>query len=132
MRDPDLTSDGWCLDDGEAYHLAAPTTFWIPDRQQREGLEPGDYAKLIFQIALDGEDGRKSAFERMWVIVRERTADGYVGVLDNDPDAIEKNDLLWSGTALPFQPRHIINILKGDEASRALAMQPVRIPWPPS
>ncbi|MCJ1962802.1 hypothetical protein [Novosphingobium mangrovi (ex Hu et al. 2023)] len=28
MREPDLQVDGWCLDDGEVYHAAAPDTFW--------------------------------------------------------------------------------------------------------
>jgi uncharacterized protein YegJ (DUF2314 family) len=85
MREPDLERDGWCLDDGEERHREAPATFWIPDAESREELQPGDYAKLIFRIAVDDGDAGASV-ERMWVIVRERTLGAYLGVLDNDPD----------------------------------------------
>jgi hypothetical protein len=32
MREPHIDIDGWCLEDGEERHHAAPDTFWIPDR----------------------------------------------------------------------------------------------------
>src|SRR3954471_2746370 len=101
MREPDFDIDGWCLDDGEAYHAAAPETFWLPDRHRRESLEAGDLAKLIFRISVDNADENVSV-ERMWVLVRERTADGYLGVLDNEPDAIAENDEFWLGSELSF------------------------------
>ena len=56
MREPDFQTDGWSIEDGESYHLAAPETFWIPDRERRESLEPGDLAKLIFRISVDDGD----------------------------------------------------------------------------
>jgi hypothetical protein len=93
MREPDFVSDGWCLEDGEAYHAEAPDTFWIPEQHRREGLVAGDLAKLIFRISVDNAD-ESVAVERMWVLVRERTADGYLGVLDNEPNAIAENDEL--------------------------------------
>lgn len=129
MREPSWEIDGWELDNGEEYHARSPDTFWLPERAHREALYPGDYAKLIFRIALD--DGQDSAsVERMWVLVRERTPWGYFGVLRNEPDGIEENDELWLDTELPFRPEHIIDIQSADEESVDLARQPPRRAWP--
>ncbi|MEV4932167.1 DUF2314 domain-containing protein [Sphingobium sp. LMA1-1-1.1] len=128
MREPDFQTDGWCLDDGEGYHAAAPETFWIPDRQRRENLKPGDLAKLIFRISVDDGD-ENVAVERMWVLVRERIDGGYLGILDNEPSAIAENDEFWFGTELPFSPRHVINIEEKDEKTIALACQEPRRRW---
>ncbi|HYZ48567.1 MAG TPA: hypothetical protein VE567_06705, partial [Sphingomonas sp.] len=65
------------------------------------------------------------AVERMWVIVRERVGDQYLGILDNDPYAISENDELWSGIELPFSPRHVVNI---ERAGAAEVSQPVPLP----
>ena len=125
MRAPDLEKDRWCLDDGEELHREFPSTFWIPDLEIRRALRPGDFAKLVFRIAVAGnEEG-----ERMWVIVRSRIQGGYVGMLNNAPSTIAENDELWVGTELPFEYRHIISVRPGNEESRALAAAPVPIPW---
>jgi hypothetical protein len=126
MRAPDLIEDGWCLNDGEALHEQAPKTFLIPDLALRKILQPGDFAKLVFEIAIQDEH---PAVERMWVIIRERTAGGYIGMLNNEPDSIPKNDRLWLGTELPFEYRHIIAVGHGNEESIALARAPVPIAW---
>ena len=129
MREPDFDFDGWCLDDGEEYHREAPDTFWIPTRERRENLQPGDLVKLIFRINVDNP-GSPVAVERMWVIVRKSIAGGYLGILDNDPDSIVQNSEFWSGIELPFAARHVINIEERDEKTIKLASQkPVR-PWP--
>ncbi|MGC6329320.1 hypothetical protein [Rhizorhabdus sp. FW153] len=128
MREPDFEIDGWCLEDGEARHAEAPDTFWIPERGKREGLEAGDLAKLIFRISVDNDDENVSA-ERMWVIVRERTPHGYLGILDNEPDAIAENDEFWLGTELPFSAKHVIDIEERDEKTIALALQEPRTHW---
>lgn len=128
MREPDFDIDGWCLDDGEAYHAAAPATFWIPERHRRESLEAGDLAKLIFRISVDNADESVSV-ERMWVLIRERTADGYLGVLDNEPDAIAENDQFWLGSELPFSAKHVINIEERDANTIALASKEPRTRW---
>lgn len=78
MREPDFQLDGWCLDDGEEYRQASPDTFWIPDSHEREGLQLGDHAKLIFRISVDDEN-EPVAVERMWVLVRERIDGAYLG-----------------------------------------------------
>ncbi len=128
MRTPDIFSDGWCLEDGEEYHRAAPLTFLIPSLELRQNLQPGDLAKLIFRISVaDGEN--TEAVERMWVIVTERVSTGYIGILDNMPSAIEENDSFWCGTELPFEPRHIIAVDHGNAASQEAARRAAPIPW---
>jgi len=127
MRAPDPERDGWCLEDGEQYHRDAPNTFLIPELALRKILRPGDFAKLIFKIAVEGDEG--AIFERMWVIIRERAPEGYIGMLDNEPDGIPENDRLWLGTELPFAYRHIIAVEHGKAQSRAEASAPVPIPW---
>ena len=129
MREPSRQVDGWELESGEELHAQYPDTFWLPERQHREALHPGDYAKLVFRISLDDENDPVSV-ERMWVLVRERTPSGYMGVLRNEPDAIEENDELWLDTELPFRPEHIIDIQAADEESVDLAKQPPRRAWP--
>ncbi|WP_374660654.1 hypothetical protein, partial [Phenylobacterium sp.] len=56
MREPDFEGDGWCLDDGEELHREAPSKFWIPSADERERLQPGDHAKLIFRISIDNDE----------------------------------------------------------------------------
>ena len=129
MREPSWEIDGWELDSGEERHREAPETFWIPERAHREALYPGDYAKLIFRISVASDDDPVSV-ERMWVVVRERTPRGYIGLLRNEPDAIAENDELWLDTELPFRAEHIIDIQHADEESVDLAKQPPRKPWP--
>ncbi len=52
MRFPSMAIDGWQLLDGEEHHRWAPATFSIPTRLEREGLRAGDFAKLMFEIAV--------------------------------------------------------------------------------
>ena len=134
LRLPDLEKDGWGLEDGEQRNREAPQTFLIPNLALRKTLRPGDFAKLIFEIAVEGEEHGlvERLVERMWVIIRERTPSGYIGMLDNEPDCIPENDRLWLGTELAFEYRHIIAVRHGDEASLALAWAPVPIPWNPT
>ena len=128
MRTPDFERDGWTLEDGEERHRAAPATFEIPDIQIRERLRPGDFAQLIFRIAIDDDEDPES-YERMWVIVRERIPEGYLGMLNNRPATIPENDELWVGTELPFEARHIISARPGNEESAEMAALPAPIPW---
>lgn len=128
MREPNFDLDGWCLENGELLHAEAPDTFWIPERSRRENLRVGDLAKLVFRISVDDEDENVSV-ERMWVLVRERTSTGYLGVLDNEPYAIAENDEFWLGTELPFCAKHVINIEERDEKTIASALEEPRTRW---
>ena len=91
----------------------------------RRVLRRGDFAKLIFRIAVAGNE----EVERMWVIVRGRVQGGYIGMLNNTPSTIAENDEFWVGTELPFEYRHIIAVRSGNDESKALAAAPVPIPW---
>ena len=66
----------------------------------------------------------------MWVLVRERTAHGYLGVLDNEPDAIAENDEFWLGSELPFSAKYVINIEDRDANTIALVSEEPRTRWP--
>ena len=116
----DHDNDGWILRSGEEVHHAAPHSFWIPPREAREHLEPGDLAKLIFEIALK-DDSESVEVERMWVVVCARTAIGYVGILDNDPTCIPLNPALQSGLPLAFAAEHVIDIETANDVSRHIA-----------
>lgn len=128
MRSPDWEIDGWCLDDGEQIHREAPETFWLPSLEERQALQIGDFAKLIFRISV--QDDEPVSVERMWVIVRKCAPGGYLGMLDNEPSAIAKNDTFWLGAELPFEYRHIIAIRPGNDLSKSVACVPAPIPWP--
>ena len=103
-RLPTLDADGWELESAERRHAAHPGTFWIPARQEREALRPGDGAKLLFRLA--------GGTERMWVIVRQREGPWYVGVLDTTPAAApdELPAALRRGTDVVFGPEHVADI----------------------
>jgi hypothetical protein len=87
---PTIEENGWVLVSAEQRAAAAPGTFQIPPRAVRGSLSPGDGAKLLFDIETrDGGRIVERGVDRMWVIVKARTADGYIGVLDNNPGAAE-------------------------------------------
>ena len=129
MREPDWELDGRELDNGEEYHANAPETFWIPSRVERDNLQQGDFAKLIFRICVDDEED-PVAVERMWILVRGKLGDTYFGILDNEPDALAENEEFWAGTELPFRAEHVINITPADQESIDFARLPPRRPWP--
>ena len=124
----------WELVSGETQHAQNPDTFLVPERDRRENLKRGDAAKLLFAIESEDEDtgaiivGR----ERMWVIVAERVGDIYVGVLDNEPAAIEPDTgYLAPGAEVPFKAEHVIDIDKPpDEYVERQLTQPRKRRWP--
>ncbi len=99
----------WALDDGVERHRESPNSFEIPDIHIRKHLQSGDYAQLVFRITLATID-KPEIVERMWVLVHENTPLGYFGTLNNIPYSLKKNDKLWLGTSIVFEPRHIINV----------------------
>lgn len=105
---PSDEHDGFHLDSGEDLHAEFPDTFWIPDRADREALQPGALVKLVFRIPLLDDDGEVVVRgERMWVELTERGGLRFKGVLDNDPTC---TDDLRSGYELWFGPEHVIDI----------------------
>ncbi|WP_090938733.1 DUF2314 domain-containing protein [Azotobacter beijerinckii] len=93
----------YTLDSGEELSREFPETFWMPPRDERENLLPGELVKLMFRISLE-EDQH---VERMWVIVKERKGNSYIGVLDNDPYCTAE---LRTGEEVEFCPEHVIQI----------------------
>ena len=110
LETPTIAQDGWQLVSAEARHAAAPRTFEIPDLQARQGLAPGDAAKLLFDIETR-EAGRvvHRGVDRMWVIVRRRVLGGYLGVVDNDP-GIADGLALRRGVDVYFAAEHVAEI----------------------
>lgn len=90
MRMASFDRDFWQLRSGEEMHQHHPDSFWLPPREKRENLQPGQAAKLIFDIESVDQDGTLQVQgERMWVVVAERVNDGYIGLLDNEPASLE-------------------------------------------
>lgn len=113
MRLAALETDHWELESGEERHAGNPDSFWIPTRCEREQLQPGQAAKLLFCVEATMPDGPvEVGVERMWVFVTERVNGKYVGVLDNEPASLEADDdvYLVRGAEIPFGPEHVIDI----------------------
>jgi hypothetical protein len=110
MNRPSIERDGWTLVSAEERHEQNPTSFWIPPRARRDALQPGDAAKLLFDIETK-EHGNvvDRGVDRMWVIVKRRTESGYLGVLDSDPGVAE-NFELRPGHLVLFAAEHICDI----------------------
>lgn len=91
------------LGNGEDLNRQSPRSFFIPTQTERQALQTGDLAKLLFEV-VDPEDGMPTA-ERMWVQVLERQDDEYVGSLDNQPNVITT---IQPGDRIRFGAEHVI------------------------
>jgi hypothetical protein len=135
MRLASRERDYWEVLSGEAAHAANPKTFWIPPRAERESLDRGQAARLIFAIESENEDGGVEVTrERMWVIVAERRDDVYIGILDNAPASIAPGPTTYLvfGAEVPFLPEHVIDVNDppADYVEWQLGQPPARR-WPP-
>lgn len=110
-----IEQDGWTLVSAEERHARSPETFVIPSRTERESLTSGDGVKLLFDIETR-EAGKviDRGVDRLWVIVKNKTGDLYVGVLDSDP-GISEGLTLRPGTELLFGPEHVSAINRPPE-----------------
>jgi hypothetical protein len=95
----------YILGNGEELHQAHPRTFFIPPEDIRRSLQPGDRAKLLFQIASPRDGGPGG--ERMWVEVTRNDSEGYAGILLNQPTALTA---IISGDSVRFGPEHVISV----------------------
>lgn len=98
-------SVGFRLGNAEERHRAAPRSFFIPSREERDSLEAGSLVQLLFEID-DPSEGMPSA-ERMWVQVLSRGGGNYVGALDNQPNVITA---VGPGNRIVFGPEHVISV----------------------
>jgi hypothetical protein len=134
MRLPSFERDFWQLRSAEQSHREHPDTFWIPPLERRQELKRGQSARLIFDVEGQDEDGPiEVQGERMWVIVAERVADAYIGILDNQPASIEPSESVYLcfGAEVPFLPEHVIDIGEppADYVEWQLGQRPARR-WP--
>lgn len=104
----------WHLASAVKSNRAHPDTFWIPDEADRESLEPGMAAKLIFRT----HDGWG---ERMWVEVVEVKRRCIVGKLINSPVGIPH---LWHGDTVKFTAEHVIDITRDRKPTYVAAASP--------
>lgn len=134
MRFPSIERDCWALRSGEESHAAHPATFHIPAKHERDNLQRGQAAKLMFEIEAKEDMGsRDVACERMWVIVAEKTGDTYVGILDSHPVSIEHGESVYLcfGAEVPFKAEHVIEIDTPPESySRWQLEQKPEREWP--
>lgn len=86
--------------DAEQRHQADPHSFSIPRSDVRRSLAVGDLVKLLFGFGR----GDPPSAERMWVEIVDVSDDGYVGRLENTPQAISD---LRPGDLVPFRPLHV-------------------------
>lgn len=115
------------LDNVEMRHLANPERFPLDSREDRCGLQHGDYAKLVFLPNVAPSEGPTG--ERMWVRVAKRIGDGeevrYLGTLENVPEIVSGQ----LGDVVLFHPHHIADLSDAaptkDEAARALLLNAV-------
>lgn len=113
MRMATFADDYWQLRSGEELHRQQPDTFWIPPLADRQSLQRGQAARLIFDIEGEEEDGSVGVQgERMWVIVSERVGDTYIGILDSQPASLDPADgvYLRFGAEVPFRAENVIDI----------------------
>ncbi len=94
------------LGDAELLHQQNPRTFFIPSRAEREAVQPGDQARLLFEI-VDPAPGGPTG-ERMWVQVVESEAGAYVGRLDAQPAVLRS---IGPGSRIEFGPEHILTLM---------------------
>jgi hypothetical protein len=104
---PDFERDGFFLHNAVKLAELYPSTYLIPSSERRHALRVGDIVKLSFRFRSPHAPDDMYDTERMWVIVRERMGDHWVGVLDNDP---KYNAKIASGHPVHFHPDHVIDI----------------------
>ena len=97
-------------------------------------MRRGQAVKLLFELEGENEDGNvERLVERMWVLVAERVGDGFIGVLDNQPAALEPTPdvYLIEGAEIPFWPEHVavIAVPPPGWVDQRLGRPPIRR-WP--
>ena len=98
------------IESGLGLHIQHPETFWVPDRQVKEHLRPGDTVKLMWAV-------KRSHGERMWVTITERKGDRFVGTLDN----YAISAYLEPGESVQFHVDDIIDYVLDEEMDDEVA-----------
>ena len=98
-----MTGNAWELESAEGRHARSPDSFWIPPAHQRDRVASGQAVKLLFRFRSGGDE----VVERMWVYVRGREGDTYLGTLQSTP---QSPGPLGPGTEVRFRAEHIADI----------------------
>jgi len=103
---PAFDRDGFYLENA-VMRAALWPTLQIASAAERYDLKEGQSVKMDFTFAEESTPKDGTETERMWVQVKERFEDHWIGVLDNDPAfhaAIE------SGHEFHFHPDHVVEL----------------------
>jgi hypothetical protein len=92
----------WWLENAEERNAERPDSFFIPAREKRHSLQPGDLVKLLFAHA-PAQAGTPTV-ERMWVEVISTRSGSYAGTLRSRPDHIAS---ISEGDGVTFGPEHV-------------------------
>lgn len=106
MNLPTYEKDHYELDNAEEIHREHPDSYWIPEKEVRESLKPGEVVKLVFRME-ETKGSDDVSVERMWVEITNKHQGIYEGILDNDPSGSE---CVKGGQTVYFQPFHIIDV----------------------
>ncbi|WP_408588921.1 DUF2185 domain-containing protein [Novosphingobium sp.] len=98
------------LRDADEAAAESPYTFFIPLREERVAVVPGDLVKLGFEYEWETQD---YGGERMWVKVTGKSGLRFTGTLDNDPYEMG----LEHGLSVDFGIEHILDIQWADPAA---------------
>jgi len=109
MNLPTLKDNQYCLEGGEGFQRKYPNSFFIPSLKKRNNIVTGNYVMLIFKMTVI-DDEIDYSIERMWVLVKERVKDFYLGTLNNDPCCLVH---IKCGDDVVFKADHIIKITDG-------------------
>lgn len=82
----------------------SPFTFYLPNVSIIKKLKKGDSVKLIFPLKEKREDLPHS--ERMWVTIKSRIENNFIGKLENRPKYIKE---LEKGDIIEFKEYHVID-----------------------
>src|ERR1035437_5087346 len=77
---------------------------WIPTRHERDGLRPGDMAKVPIRLHTPSSD--RDFLELLWVEILTRNAPGYTGRLVTQPN---HPAALSVGVEVAFSSEHILD-----------------------
>nr|WP_255481799.1 MULTISPECIES: DUF2314 domain-containing protein [Ramlibacter] len=92
---------------------SAPETYCTPSAQERSAVQAGEYVRLNFRMEVE----YRSIAERMWVKIRQREGDSYIGRLANTPEFITT---LRFGDLVRFKARNVIKIAAADAVTTQL------------
>ncbi len=103
---PNYDRDGWELFNAVEQKKAYPDLFALPSQEELTRLKPGDCAKLIFGFLTKNESGEEEIQgERMWVLIDDKTDQGFTGRLISQPISSE---VIRPLDRVTFTPQNII------------------------